>query len=201
MQARSDLLEGRLQPINWENSAEIAALLMQADKVKFEPTTLTCTPVEQQLKALTDTSASSLIDMTPSSSTMSTISRCRKRKLSKSKTSICELNFNETDSSSTVVHTPFTPYEKYVLRPSEIECNEEMPIGFTQQIAKEHSKLAALKMTSKNAKYWLLEKISKLSGFGEETFCGHLLNNLSTRCELSVGPHGIFVNCAEKKIR
>lgn len=189
MQARLDLLEGRLKASDWINAAQLGALIAQADKVKFDAATLTATEI-----------SSSVTETIKTSSACEPIGKNKKRKLSKQKST--ENLPIETLAAVAAAPTNLNPYEQYIIRPVDSENDsEQMPNGFVTQIAKEHGKLTTLKMTPKNAKYWLLAKISKLVGFGEETFSGTLVSDPSTRCDVSIGPHGIFVSIEGNQIR
>ncbi|EDV94281.1 GH11274 [Drosophila grimshawi] len=94
---------------------------------------------------------------------------------------------------------PLRIYEDYIIQPSVKET--EPPVDFLRQIANEHSKLAKLRMSVKSAKYWLLQEIQELSGYGEEIFSGVSTNESATRCEIAVGAHGITVVRGEEKER
>ncbi|XP_030372577.1 E3 ubiquitin-protein ligase MYLIP [Scaptodrosophila lebanonensis] len=93
---------------------------------------------------------------------------------------------------------PLRIYENYLILPVS-EYGTEPPEDFLHQIAVEHSKLAKLKMIPKSAKYWLLQEIQELSGYGEELFSGVTTNESATRCDIAVGAHGITVSRGEDK--
>lgn len=244
MQARIDLLEGRLRANDWESAAKLGALLAQGDNLKFDPNALTCDISEPSLS--TDTSddrvtyatASSSDESSPSSSIgcasailgggsgsstgANTISKSKKRKLSKQKSTIDEDDVPDTNSHPIVVreYSPLRIYDDYV-----IQCEDDgvgdMPSDFTRRIAAEHGKLT--KMSAKSARYWLLESIFKLSGFGEETFSGIVVSTATStsllglatspslaaqhhdstaqRCDISVGPHGLLITMPDEQTR
>jgi len=81
-------------------------------------------------------------------------------------------------------------YEEYLIQPSS---EGEPPADYLRQIAMEHGKLAKLQMSLKSAKYWLLQSIQDLEGYGEELFSGVTTNESATRCDIAVGAHGITV--------
>lgn len=181
MQARLDLLQGRLRPANWSKSAQLSALLAQADRLKYDEAALTAVVV------VTQTSADSK-SLEPT--------KCKKRRLSRHKLSIVDVvPAAAADGHQT---NALTPYEAYVLRP---EDNSGEPEGFLREIAKEHAKLVSLRMSPNSAKYWLLETVSKLNGFGEEVFSGSTVCDATAACDVSVGPHGIKVTRDQNQIR
>lgn len=180
MQARLDLLEGRLKAISWENAAQLGALLAQADEVKYDDTYVPAGYLRNEPKKNCDTSCNG---------------KGKKRKLSKQR------SFDEGLSDDGLMPQSNTKsiYEKYIIRP-DIDDDAEIPSDFIQQIAKEHCKLNNPKVSSKSAKYWLLESISKLPRFGEEVFTGTIVNDTEC-CDISVGPHGIVVYKPTEQIR
>ncbi|XP_037048417.1 E3 ubiquitin-protein ligase MYLIP [Bradysia coprophila] len=182
MQARNDLLEGRLKAISWENAAKLGALLAQADEMKYDDTYVPAECLFTEPKKNCDTSFNG---------------KGKKRKLSKQRS--VEDGVGD-DEVSIPQQKPKSVYEKYIIRPDIEEEDAAIPCDFIQGIAKEHSKLINLKMTSKSAKYWLLESISKLPRFGEEMFTGTTVNDTAC-CDISVGPHGIVVYKPMEQIR
>lgn len=180
MQARLDLLEGRLKAISWENAAKLGALLAQADEIKYDDTYVPAEYIIIEPKKNCDTSSNGKV---------------KKRKLSKQKS----IEDGMGDDVSIAKCKTKSVYEKYIIRP-DIDDDTDIPNDFMQQIAKEHSKLINLKMSSKSAKYWLLETISKLPRFGEEIFTGTTVNDTAC-CDISVGPHGIVVYKPLEQIR
>lgn len=186
-QARLDLLEGRLKPFKWTNAAQLAALIAQADKFKFDASALMT--VEERPQQL-DVTARVPLDVAGG--------KCKKRRLSRQK-SIIELPVPLTIATELI--SPLTAYEALLMRPEEANVIDCVPAGFLKDIAKEHGKLVNLKMSATSAKYWLLESISKLNGFGEEIFSGRTVSEPITRCDVNVGPHGIVVVKADKQIR
>lgn len=218
MQAKSDLLEGRLRAPDWESAARLGALLAQGDELKFDPNALSCDhdPIDMRsnhsidtASASTSTSAGAASPSLPSidgqhshsdghsdnaytdddcSSISSTsdmtavgcvslgslsnhkdsMSKSKKRKLSKQRLSIDEGDESDNDTVDVRDYSPLHVYEDYVI---QIEDDlGRMPDDFLRKIAQEHAKL--VKTPPKSAKYWLLQSIFKLSGFGEETFSG-----------------------------
>lgn len=202
MQARQDLLDGRLKSANWSQSAKMAALLVQADKlIKFDPAALTTPTTVSPLSSpmVIDVDIPAVVRGTD------TVDRkCKKRRLSRHKSSISiDLTPAVTQAE---LPTPLTPYEAYVIRPvatDATESSDRIPDGFFKEIAKEHGKMVSLKMSPNSAKYWLLETVSKLNGFGEEVFSGYTHEPTvgRERCDVSVGPHGIMVTRDDKQIR
>lgn len=176
-QARLDLLEGRLKAISWENAAQLGALLAQADEVKYDDTFVPAEFSRPEPKKNCDTSC-----------------KGKKRKLSKQRSVEDGLG----DEMSMPQSKAKSIYEKYIIQP-DIE-DTDIPSDFIQQIANEHHKLNHPEMTSKSAKYWLLEKISELPRFGEEIFTGTTVND-TTCCDISVGPAGIVVHKPLEQIR
>ncbi|KAJ6645279.1 E3 ubiquitin-protein ligase MYLIP, partial [Pseudolycoriella hygida] len=180
MQAKVDLLEGRLKAMNWENAAKLGALLAQADEMKYNDTYV---PAEYSIiepKKICDTTNNG---------------KGKKRKLSKQRS----VEDGVGDEISVPQCNRKSIYEKYIIRPDDDETTD-VPSDFIQQIAQEHSKLINLKMSPKSAKYWLLESISKLPRFGEEIFTGTTGSD-ATFCDISVGPHGIAVYKPLEQIR
>lgn len=193
MQAKSDLLDGRLRAPDWDSAARLGALLAQGDEIKFDQNALNGDDTDEQHShsladtqqhtaddAYTDDDCSSIAsnsDMTAVgcvslgslSSHKDSMSKSKKRKLSKQKLSL-DNDDDESDNDGGDVreYSPLQVYEEYVI---QVEDGvDPMPANFLRQIAHEHSKL--VKTAPKSAKYWLLQSIFKLSGFGEETFSG-----------------------------
>lgn len=237
MQAQSDLLEGRLLALDWDNAAQLGALLAHADEVKFDPRSL-------QADASASPSNHNGTTATPSTPTTSTgihkdsINKSKKRKLSKQKSLLdasgCHdgqppnaINDDEHLDSNNMLtideHSPLHIYHKYIVRPDETKSTDTMPADLARRIAIEHSKI--VKMPSKSAKYWLLEEIFKLPGFGEETFSGIVVastnagitattststpnctsssqhDGAAQRCDISVGPHGLLLSTQDEQTR
>lgn len=186
MQAKSDLLEGRLKVPDWDCAARLGALLAHGDEVKFDRSALTFDDSDKHRTILTDTDrtyadddddcksiASDQSDITVigcvslGSLSSHSLDKSKKRKLSKQKLSFHGL---EADIETNKVHesSPLRVYEGYVM--SVEDDAHPMPANFLRQIAIEHSKL--IHSSSKSAKYWLLQSIFKLPGFGVETFSG-----------------------------
>lgn len=170
MQARIDLLEGRINPIDWSNSAKLTALLAHADENKFNP------------DCLTDAVQSILLNK---NQTNEFDSRNQRRRPTKRKSSEYENQIIEQPQS------PLQIYESYQLK-IDNSINSTVPVNFLLMVAREHEKISKLKMSVKSAKYWLLEEVAKLNGFGEEIFSGVTGEN-SSPCEVGVGPHGLVV--------
>lgn len=247
MQARSDLLEGRLLARDWDNAAQLSALLAHADEVKFNARSLqndTATiadnasgsgePIGESPLASTSTAASPTQPTHPTHPThKDTINKSKKRKLSKQK-SLLDANNHDCNHQSlngddehsdygTVTvdeHSPLRVYHRYIVRPDEM-AGGDMPADLARRIAIEHSKI--VKMPAKSAKYWLLEEIFKLPGFGEETFSGIIVSSTNAampaitstpnctsssqhdgaaqRCDISVGPHGLLIATQDEQTR
>lgn len=203
MQARQDLLDGRLKSASWSQSAKMAALLVQADRMRFDPAALTTpTMVSPSSPMVIDVEMTS-IARCKNTCTDTVDRKCKKRRLSRHKSSIA---IDLTPVAAVAeLPTPLTPYEAYVIRPEANDAtdSDRMPDGFFKEIAKEHGKLVALKMPPNSAKYWLLETVSKLKGFGEEVFSGYTHEQTAgrERCDVSVGPHGIMVTRDDKQIK
>lgn len=237
MQARIDLLEGRLRATDWDNAAKLGALLAQGDEIKFDSNALTCN-IHCSTDASLSTESSGNEDCNGGGAATSeslnigcasgiigggckdTISKSKKRKLSKQRSTLDDDDEPETNQIIVQEYSPLRIYEDYVIN-VEDDVTDEMPIEFARRIAIEHGKLT--KMSSKSAKYWLLESIFKLPGFGEETFSGiivsstqstaiaALTNSPSTfsqhhdstaqRCDISVGPHGLLITMPDEQTR
>ncbi|XP_002138459.3 E3 ubiquitin-protein ligase MYLIP [Drosophila pseudoobscura] len=260
MQARRDLMEGRLSASDWSNAAKLAALLCQADGLRFNEAALRADcpmrmrrelaqqqlqqqqaqqqRLEQQRKEkehvlsfkkrrlskqksmehiencalpLAGTSCS----LQPSPSASVSASACTSTSTSASATTSHTCSHTHSNSSSSspsnsssqtglderLASNPLRMYEEYVFLPSpesesEAEANAsaaEPPSDYLRQIATEHGKLAKLQMSPKSAKYWLLQSIQDLAGYGEELFSGVTTNESATRCDIAVGAHGITV--------
>lgn len=199
MQAKCDLLDGRLRAPSWTEAARLGALLAQGDEIKFDQSAVNCdipdenrsfnsrTEPTQHIRSAADhkytddddgdcSSIASTSDMTAvgcvSLSSLSghkdSMGKSKKRKLSKQKPSLDDDDDSDNDIGDTREYSPLHIYEDYVIHVEE--SVGPMPSDFLRQIAIEHSKLA--KTSSKSAKYWLLQSIFKLPGFGEETFSG-----------------------------
>lgn len=235
MQARSDLLEGRLCAHDWSNAAKLAAMLCQADGLRFNEQALRAEcPMrmlqqQQKLEEQRKEKHEHVLSF-------------KKRRLSKQKSvehiECCVLsapstnnNNNSNSNNNNSLHpspstsvsasgssssspsnsssshsglderlasNPLRIYKKYVILPS---ADSEPPVDFLRQIAVEHSKLAKLPMSPKSAKYWLLQEIQDLNGYGEELFSGVTTNESAARCDIAVGAHGITVIRGEEKER
>lgn len=198
MQAKCDLLDGRLRAPSWTEAARLGALLAQGDEMKFDQNAVNSnipdehrslnvrTETTQHIQSAGDqkytdddddcSSIASTSDMTAvgcvSLSSLSghkdSMGKSKKRKLSKQKTSLDDDDDSDNDIGDTREYSPLHIYEDYVIHVED--SVGPMPSDFLRQIAIEHSKLT--KTSSKSAKYWLLQSIFKLPGFGEETFSG-----------------------------
>lgn len=235
MQARIELLEGRLRANDWESAAKLGALLAQGDDVKFDPNSLTCDICEPSTSSDDNGDRMTYANSSESSSTIgcasailgagsngNTISKSKKRKLSKQKSTTDDDDEPDTNSRPVVVreYSPLRIYDDYVIQ-CEDDGAGEQPIDLTRRIATEHGKL--IKMSAKSARYWLLESIFKLSGFGEETFSGIVVSSATSasllglasspstatqhhdstaqRCDISVGPHGLLITMPDEQTR
>lgn len=101
-----------------------------------------------------------------------TMNKSKKRKLSKQTD---DDDDSDNDSNDQREYSPLRVYIDYVIHVDDSAGS--MPADFLRQIAVEHSKL--VKTTAKSAKYWLLQSIFKLNGFGEETFSGIRVSSTS----------------------
>lgn len=190
MQAKSDLLDGRLRATDWECAARLGALLAQGDEVNFDRNAVTCDDIDESnlrtesthdgdehaytdddcssIASTSDMTAVGCVSLSSLSSHKDSMSKSKKRKLSKQKSSLDYDDESDNDTADVREYSPLHVYENYVI---QVEDGiGPMPANFLRQIAIEHSKL--VKTSSKSAKYWLLQSIFKLSGFGEETFSG-----------------------------
>uniref|UniRef100_A0A1B0GMP8 RING-type domain-containing protein n=1 Tax=Phlebotomus papatasi TaxID=29031 RepID=A0A1B0GMP8_PHLPP len=176
MQARQDLLENRLLASDWANAALLAALLAQADGVKYSD-------VSQGSRVPASTANRS------ADGEKKEHRRGSKRKCSETAETVSQPKKCDSQQS----------YEIYqCIRPQFLDT--PVPRDFTKMIAQEHAKLT--KFPAKSAKYWLLAEISKLEGFGEEIF--HVPKSefgTQTQMDIAVGPHGlvIYAGGSEKK--
>ncbi|SPP73253.1 blast:E3 ubiquitin-protein ligase MYLIP-A [Drosophila guanche] len=246
MQARRDLLEGRLSASDWSNAAKLAALLCQADGLRFNEAALRADcPMrmrrelaqqqlqqqqaqqqrhEQQRKekehvlsfkkrrlskqksmehiencALPLAATSCSLQPSPSTSTSANTSHtCSSHTHSNSSSSSPSNSSSQTGLDERLASNPLRMYEEYVFLPSHETSGDaasvpEPPADYLRQIATEHGKLAKLQMSPKSAKYWLLQSIQDLPGYGEELFSGVTTNESATRCDIAVGAHGITV--------
>uniref|UniRef100_T1GKS0 FERM domain-containing protein n=1 Tax=Megaselia scalaris TaxID=36166 RepID=T1GKS0_MEGSC len=207
MQAKLDLIEGRLMANDWENAAKLSALLCQADGIRFNEASLKA-PCPLKLKQIEEEKIREEINKTSQQSQNHHYLALKKRRLSKQK-SVENLDLH---SSHTSVHRPsissvhslgITLSSAPTTTPqptttSEVDINDIKAKEYLKLIAIEHSKFAKLNMSQKSAKYWLLKEISKLPGYGEEVFSGVTANE-SDRCDISVGSSGITITCGEEK--
>lgn len=108
-----------------------------------------------------------------------TMNKSKKRKLSKQSDDDDESDNEPNDQRE---YSPLRVYMDYVIHVDD--SVGPMPADFLRQIAIEHSKL--VKTTAKSAKYWLLQSIFKLNGFGEETFSGIRVTSTSGHHALSI---------------
>ncbi|XP_034653376.1 E3 ubiquitin-protein ligase MYLIP [Drosophila subobscura] len=247
MQARRDLLEGRLSASDWSSAAKLAALLCQADGLRFNEAALRADcPMrmrrelaqqqlqqqqaqqqrhEQQRKekehvlsfkkrrlskqksmehiencALPLAATSCSLQPSPSTSTSANTSHtCSSHTHSNSSSSSPSNSSSQTGLDERLASNPLRMYEEYVFLPSHEAGGDaeasvpEPPADYLRQIATEHGKLAKLQMSPKSAKYWLLQSIQDLPGYGEELFSGVTTNESAARCDIAVGAHGITV--------
>lgn len=196
MQARSDLLGKRLMSIDWQNSAKLGALLAQGDDIKFNPASLTSS-YSMKSYYLKHNKESAGIKKTDRR-------RPSKRKSSESgeiNCNSCSSSVQSENATNDLIHSqiisPLRLYENYIIRPEDDTL--PIPADFLLLLAKEHEKIAS--MSAQSAKYWLLNEISKLHGFGEEVFNGFVTtNDTSDICDIRVGPHGLIIHkCDETK--
>lgn len=212
MQAKSDLLDGRLQVQDWDFAAKLGALLAQGDEIIFDRNALNYNedddeddlPDENAISSSATTTATkhnesendectsitSTSDMTmvgcvsigSLGSHKDSMNKSKKRKLSKQKSSLDEDYDLDNDLSDVQQYSPLHIYEDYVIQVEEFVGSKST--NFLRQIAIEHSKL--VKTTAKSAKYWLLQNIFKLPGFGEETFSGIRVPTSSSNHHISL---------------
>lgn len=270
MQAKADLLEGRLFPKSWSNAAKLAALLCQADGLRFNEASLTSEcPLkikreqerlkscyqQQQLQLLhnhqrlqhqqpganikerkekdyvlsfkkrrlskqksveniDNTQLSSQASTSNATSTLTTnpTSNVRQTEHNKSTSSTKEnsTKVSEDENSTcdkkphqepdvSIKTSPLRIYQDYIIRPTNEESDVDIPEDFLKQIAIEHSKLSMLKMSPASAKYWLLQEIQDLPGYGEEVFSGITTSENSQSCDIAVGAHGIKVSIGDNE--
>lgn len=245
MQARRDLLEARLCAHDWSNAAKLAALLCQADGLRFNEQSLRaeCPMRMRRELAQQQLAQQQQQKLEQQRKEKEHVLSFKKRRLSKQKSvehiECCTLSApassvpsnsgnnlqpspsasvsasassSSSPSNSSSSHSglderlasnPLRMYEEYIILPSatDKDSDNEPPADFLRQIATEHSKLAKLPMTPKAAKYWLLQGIQELSGYGEELFSGVTTNESATPCDIAVGAHGITVIRGEEKER
>ncbi|TDG50593.1 hypothetical protein AWZ03_002897 [Drosophila navojoa] len=228
MQARRDLLEARLCAHDWSNAAKLAALLCQADGLRFNEQSLRAEcpmrmrrelaqqqlaqqqqhKLEQQRKKrrLSKQKSVEHIECCTLAAPASAVSSNSGHNLQPSPSASSSSSPSNSSSSHSglderLASNPLRMYEEYIILPSatDKDSDNEPPADFLRQIATEHSKLAKLPMTPKAAKYWLLQGIQELSGYGEELFSGVTTNESATPCDIAVGAHGITVIRGEEK--
>lgn len=264
MQAKVDLLEGRLNARNWSNAAKLAALMCQADGLRFneaalktecplkikrqhellrqqhlqqqqqankerkdkehvlsfkkrrlskqksvenidhvqcQATTSACATVAANVAASCSSIASNLTTAASKPHTSSTNELLTKVPSVETKTT-CDATQLQLDESIelSIRNSPLRIYQDYVIRPVNVDDNIDLPEDFLRQIAVEHGKLAILKMSAKSAKYWLLQELQELPGYGEEVFSGvTTVGENSQRCDIAVGAHGIKVSIGDNE--
>lgn len=208
MQARQMLLDGQLKAGNWTSAAKLSALLAHADGIKFIPSFLM-----ENFSLLKN-----FIQLRKENKVKEVSEQPSKRRRVKRKSSESEKDENtsnnptsssQSDSNQECERLPTIGLQNYINY--LVESNEEVPgtsdseipENFLQMIAKEHEKLSRHNMTIPSAKYWLLEEISLLKGFGEELFEGTLVqtdqNSHREIVRIGVSPHGLTVNKIEKQ--
>lgn len=101
MQAKLDLIEGRLMANDWENAAKLSALLCQADGIRFNEASLKA-PCPLKLKQIEEEKIREEINKTSQQSQNHHYLALKKRRLSKQK-SVENLDLH---SSHTSVHRP-----------------------------------------------------------------------------------------------
>ncbi|KAH8321515.1 hypothetical protein KR074_007244 [Drosophila pseudoananassae] len=242
MQARRDLLEGRLSAPDWSGAAKLAALLCQADGLRFNESSVRAEcpirmrrelaqqqqKLQQQqqhqqrkekenalsfkkrrlskqksmehietctLPVATTQIHSFSLQPSPSASASASTSACSQTH-SNSSSSSPSNSSSQTGLDERLATNPLRMYEEYLIQPSS---EGEPPADYLRQIATEHGKLAKLQMSPKSAKYWLLQSIQDLEGYGEELFSGVTTNESATRCDIAVGAHGITVSRGGEK--
>ncbi|CAD7089416.1 unnamed protein product [Hermetia illucens] len=187
MQAKVDLIEGRLNAKDWNNAAYLSALLCQADGIRFNKASLSAkcpVQIKLELKEKKEKEQQNLA--------------AKKRRLSKQKSmdsidlSNSEAGNTGASSDSEEETSPLNVYKSYIIKPSGCDV-DDIPSEYLKQIAKEHEQLANTSMSQKSAKYCLLQQIQNLPGFGEELFSGVTCIEPSVRCDILVGPQGLVV--------
>ncbi|XP_017090802.2 E3 ubiquitin-protein ligase MYLIP [Drosophila bipectinata] len=242
MQARRDLLEGRLSAPDWSGAAKLAALLCQADGLRFNESSVRAEcPIRMRRELAQQQQQMQQQQQQQQRKEKENALSFKKRRLSKQKsmehietctlpvattqihsfslqpspsasasasTSACSQTHSNSSSSSPsnsssqtglderLATNPLRMYEEYLIQPSS---EGEPPADYLRQIATEHGKLAKLQMSPKSAKYWLLQSIQDLDGYGEELFSGVTTNESATRCDIAVGAHGITVSRGGEK--
>ncbi|KAH8275381.1 hypothetical protein KR026_006221 [Drosophila bipectinata] len=242
MQARCDLLEGRLSAPDWSGAAKLAALLCQADGLRFNESSVRAEcPIRMRRELAQQQQQMQQQQQQQQRKEKENALSFKKRRLSKQKsmehietctlpvattqihsfslqpspsasasasTSACSQTHSNSSSSSPsnsssqtglderLATNPLRMYEEYLIQPSS---EGEPPADYLRQIATEHGKLAKLQMSPKSAKYWLLQSIQDLEGYGEELFSGVTTNESATRCDIAVGAHGITVSRGGEK--
>jgi E3 ubiquitin-protein ligase MYLIP len=208
MQARQMLLDGLLKANSWKSAAKLSALLAHADGVKFLPNF-----VVENFSLLKDVIKSRKENKVKETAEQPNKRRRVKRKSSESEkeeqTSNQPTCSSQNESVQECERLPtigLSNYLNYIVEASEESLDpttSEIPENFLQMIAIEHEKLSRHNMTIPSAKYWLLEEISLLKGFGEELFEGILTQNDQTNLRetirVSVSPHGLTVTKIERK--
>lgn len=182
MEARQDLLENRIYATDWTNAVKMAALIAQADGVRFNPECLE--NKKNQLKSVGGSLNSVMLSE-------------KRRRGSKRKSSdpSCTSDLVLNDFLSSQVN-PLSVYEPYTMvRPCNSKSKIEMaPLSkedLLNAIAREHKNIADQSISS--AKYWLLSHFGNLDGFGEEKFIVPKVEGVTSQVEITVGPEGVGV--------
>lgn len=194
MQVREMLLNRQLRPSDWNCAAKLSALLAHSDGIEFSERSLL-----ENSNELMETFEQSKHHSTDSDFTK----QHKKHKSSRHKTASENCDTKEQNENLQRLQLlKLHDYFNYVIEPhfDATEAHDPMPQDLFSVIAKEHEKLSRKNMSQQSAKYWLLEEISFLKGFGEESFHGILVSNESSTSNrniesvrISVSPHGIYV--------
>lgn len=185
MNARLDMLEGRLKPKDWDQSAEFGGLLAHIDENFFF-----------SMERLNQTPASSPVVYNVDRSVNAETTVCsKKRRLStRHKSNAVELSqSNKVVGGSQESSSPLSIYMQYVIKPEGVSSSvNTMPKDFLRQIAIKHMNLVQDNVAIDSAKFRFLQQISDLDSFGEEIFSGFLTSS-STNCDIGVRPDGLFI--------
>lgn len=194
-QARQELLKGRLNGSTWLVAAKLSALLAQAEGLKYNSL---CLSEQNELEIIKKNSLKS------EESLSSIIENPKKHKVRPSKRKSSGNDLDSTGSSNKYLGIRSTKsllhiYEDCIVRSST--DSETFPENYLQMIAKEHCRISTLYKTQSSAKYWLLEEMSALNGYGEEIFEGVTCGETITKCNIGVEPHGLVIYKEEETFR
>lgn len=194
MEARQELLENRIFAADWPNAIKLAALLAQADGVRFDPE---CLEESSRLRVTTSNSSinRSVNSLSSNQSTLLAVdAQLQRRRGSKRKSSEDGINQQQQPSNP----DPISVYEPYLLvrpRSKSIGMSKEKLL---YAIAKEHEQYAD--QLPKSAKYFFLAEFGGLKGFGEEKFFVPKVevDGGTSQVEVTVGPEGLGIKANER---